>query len=126
MKPAAAVVVATARALKMHGGAARSELNRENLAALEAGLANLERHIQNVRKFHVDALVAVNHFDSDTPAEIEMIRRFVEQKCGAEAIVNESWRLGAAGAEALSRAVVGPRRSHRNSSSSRFIPTICR
>jgi formate--tetrahydrofolate ligase len=106
LKPAAAVVVATARALKMHGGAARSELNRENLAALEAGLANLERHIQNVRKFHVDALVAVNHFDSDSPAEIELIRRFVEQKCGAEAIVNDSWRLGAAGAEALARTVV--------------------
>ena len=125
LKPAAAVVVATARALKMHGGAARSELNRENLAALEAGLANLERHIQNVRKFHVDALVAVNHFDSDSTAEIE---RFAASSSRSAARKRSSTIPGASAPPA-------PRRWRepwwtssiaRNSNSNRSIPTTCR
>ena len=66
LKPAAAVVVATVRALKMNGGVAKADLARENLAALEKGLANLERHVENVGKFGLDAVVAINRFDSDT------------------------------------------------------------
>ncbi len=106
LRPAAAVVVATARALKMHGGVARSELARENLAALEAGLANLRRHVENVREFGLEAIVAVNRFESDTEAELALIQRFARDTCGVDAVINESWGRGAAGAEALARAVV--------------------
>jgi formate--tetrahydrofolate ligase len=100
------VVVATARALKMHGGVAKSDLARENLAALQKGLANLARHVENTRKFGLDVVVAINRFDSDTEAEHALIRRFARDVCRAEAVVNESWGRGAAGAEALARAVV--------------------
>ena len=70
---AAAVVVATVRALKMHGGAAKDALGQEDLAALQAGLANLARHVENVGKFGVPAIVAINNFTSDTAAEHELI-----------------------------------------------------
>ena len=105
LKPSAAVIVATARALKMSGGVARTDLARENLAALDTGLANLRRHVANVKKFGVEPVVAINRFDSDTPAELELILRFAQESCGAQALVNESWGRGAAGAEALARAV---------------------
>ena len=106
LTPAAAVVVATARALKMNGGVAKSELGNENLPALKTGLANLVRHVENVRKFGLDVLVAINHFDSDTEAELDLIARIAHETCGVEVVVNESWAKGAAGAEALARAVV--------------------
>ena len=106
LKPAAAVVVATARALKMNGGVAKSDLARENLAALEKGLANLERHVANVRKFGLEVFVAINRFDTDTEAELALIKRVAREKCGVEAVVNDAWGQGAAGAEALARAVV--------------------
>ena len=106
LKPAAAVVVATARALKMNGGVAKSDLARENLAALEKGLANLERHVANVQKFGVEVLVAINRFGTDTEAELALIKRVAREKCGVEAVVNDAWSQGAAGAEALARAVV--------------------
>jgi len=106
LTPAAAVVVATARALKMNGGVAKSELGNENLPALKAGLANLVRHVENVRKFGLDVVVAINHFDSDTEAELDLIARVAHETCGVEVVVNESWAKGAAGAEALARAVV--------------------
>jgi formate--tetrahydrofolate ligase len=73
LKPAAAVVVATIRALKMHGGVPQNALGTENVAALEKGVANLVRHVENVRKFGVAPVVAVNRFSSDTPAEIEAL-----------------------------------------------------
>jgi formate--tetrahydrofolate ligase len=107
LKPAAAVVVATARALKMNGGVAKADLAREDLGALEKGLANLERHVTNVRKFGLEALVAINRFWTDTEAELRLIQRFAREKCGVEAVINDSWGEGAAGAEALARAVVG-------------------
>ena len=106
LKPAAAVVVATARALKMNGGVAKSDLASENLAALEKGVANLERHVANVRKFGLEVLVAINRFGTDTEAELAMIKRVAGEKCGVEAVINEAWSLGAAGAEALARAAV--------------------
>jgi formate--tetrahydrofolate ligase len=106
LKPAAAVIVATARALKMNGGVAKGDLGKENLAALEKGLANLERHVENVRKFGLEIVVAINRFDSDTEAELALIQRVAREKCGVEAVVNDSWGSGAAGAEALARAVV--------------------
>jgi formate--tetrahydrofolate ligase len=105
-KPAAAVVVATARALKMNGGVAKGDLARENLPALEKGLANLERHVANVGKFGLEVLVAINRFATDTEAELALIQRVARERCGVEAVVNDSWGTGAAGAEALARAVV--------------------
>jgi len=106
LTPAAAVVVATARALKMNGGVAKSDLARENLAALDRGLANLARHVENVKKFGLEVVVAINRFDSDTEAELDLIRGVAHEQCRAEAVVNESWGRGAEGAEALARAVV--------------------
>jgi formate--tetrahydrofolate ligase len=106
LKPAAAVVVATARALKMNGGVARNDLARENLAALEKGLANLERHVANVGKFGLDVVVAINRFATDTEAELALIQRVARETCGVEAVINDAWGEGAAGAEALARAVV--------------------
>ena len=79
LKPAATVLVATVRALKMHGGVAKDALGAENLPALEAGLSNLARHIANLRKFGVPVAVAINRFDSDTTAELA----FVESDCRA-------------------------------------------
>ncbi len=105
LKPAAAVVVATVRALKMNGGVSKAMLAIEDLGALEQGLANLARHVENVRKFGVDALVAINRFDSDSPGELALIERWAADN-GVEAVVNESWARGATGAEDLARAVV--------------------
>ncbi len=105
LKPAAAVIVATARALKMHGGLAKSALDGEDLAALQRGLANLERHVANVRKFGVDVVVAVNRFDADADAELALIQRFVAETCGARAVICTHWARGSAGAEELARVV---------------------
>ncbi|GAB4176890.1 MAG: formate--tetrahydrofolate ligase [Thalassobaculales bacterium] len=102
--PSAVVVVATVRALKMHGGVAREDLGSENLAALEAGFANLARHLDNLAKFGLPALVAINHFTADTPAEHALIA----DRCaalGVEAHVCRHWAEGGAGIEALARAV---------------------
>jgi len=106
LKPAAAVIVATARALKMHGGLPKSALDGEDLAALERGLANLERHVANVRKFGLDVVVAVNRFDGDSAAELALIQRFAAETCGARAVVCDHWARGSAGAEDLARIVV--------------------
>ncbi len=105
LKPSAVVIVATVRALKMHGGVAREELGKENLAALDKGFANLARHLENLGRFGVPAVVAINHFTSDTAAEEELIRK----KCaeiGVEAVLCTHWAEGSKGAEALARAVV--------------------
>ena len=75
LKPDCVVLVATIRALKMHGGVAKDDLKKENLDALEKGFANLERHIENVRKYHVPVVVSVNRFSSDTDAEITLLKR---------------------------------------------------
>jgi len=105
LKPAAAVVVATVRALKMNGGAAKSALRGEDFAALEAGLANLRRHVENVKKFGVDVVVSINHFDSDTPAELDRVLRFARETCGVPTVVNEAWARGGEGAAELAETV---------------------
>lgn len=105
LKPAAAVVVATVRALKMHGGLAKDALGREDLKALEAGLSNLARHVGNIRKFGVPPIVAINHFTSDTAAEHELIRSFCRNHLGVEAVICRHWAEGGAGAEELARKV---------------------
>ena len=106
LSPAAAVIVATVRALKMHGGVPKDQLGKENLDALRKGLANLGRHVENVRKFGVPAVVAINHFTADTPAEHDLIRTICRQQFGVEAIVCSHWAEGSAGTEELARHVV--------------------
>lgn len=105
LTPGLAVVVATARALKLHGGADEKTLGKEDLAAVERGLPNLLRHVENLGKFGLPVLVAINRFPTDTAAELKLI----EEKCaaaGARAYLCEHWAKGGAGAEALARAAV--------------------
>jgi formate--tetrahydrofolate ligase len=106
LKPAAAVVVATVRALKMHGGMAKEALGQEDLVALQAGLANLTRHVGNIRRFGVPPIVAINHFISDTPAEHELIANYCRNHLGVEAVICRHWAQGSAGTEELARRVV--------------------
>ncbi len=105
LAPAAVVIVATIRSLKMNGGVARGDLGQEDLAALSRGCENLGRHIANVRRFGVPVAVAINHFVSDTPAEIAEVEAFSRRQ-GAEAILCRHWADGGAGAETLARKVV--------------------
>jgi formate--tetrahydrofolate ligase len=105
LKPAAAVIVATVRALKMNGGVKKEDLGTENVAAVKKGCANLGRHIENVKQFGVPAVVAINHFVSDTDAEIQAIKDHVASM-GAEAILCKHWANGSAGIEELARKVV--------------------
>ncbi len=105
LAPSCAVVVATVRALKMHGGVAKGDLAAENPAALAAGLANLGRHVANVRRFGVPVVVAINAFGTDTAAEHALVARICRAEFGVEAIVCRHWAEGAAGAEELARAV---------------------
>ncbi|KPL55320.1 formate--tetrahydrofolate ligase [Prosthecomicrobium hirschii] len=106
LAPDAAVIVATVRALKMHGGVKKEDLGKENLAALEAGFANLARHVENVGKFGVPAVVGINKFVSDTDAELQLIVDLCRDKLGAKAIVCTHWGEGSKGSEELARAVV--------------------
>ena len=106
LTPAACVIVATVRALKFNGGLAGDALGAENLAALAAGLPNLERHIANTRKFGVPAIVAVNRFASDSPAELALIGATVGEKFGVETVVCDHWARGSQGAQDLARRVV--------------------
>jgi formate--tetrahydrofolate ligase len=105
LKPAAAVVVATVKALKMHGGVAKENLGKEDLAALKHGFANLARHVENVGKFGVPAVVAINGFTSDTRAEHEMIRQLCGE-IGVEAVICTHWADGGKGTEELAHEVV--------------------
>jgi formate--tetrahydrofolate ligase len=101
LKPAAAVIVATVRALKMHGGVAKDALSAENLPALELGLANLARHIANVRKFGVPVVVAVNRFEADSVAELKLVESAIGREFSVKTIVCDHWARGSAGAETL-------------------------
>ena len=105
LKPAAAVIVATVRALKMHGGIAKEALSQENVAALQEGCNNLLRHIENVKSFGVPVVVAVNRFITDTDAEVAMIQR-IAQVSGVKAVSCTHWSDGGAGTEALAEEVV--------------------
>lgn len=105
LKPAATVIVATIRALKMNGGVKKDDLGREDVEAVRAGCVNLGRHIENVRQFGVPAVVAINHFHSDTDAEIEAVKAFVAS-LGEEAILCRHWAEGSAGIEELAHKIV--------------------
>ncbi|MBC9209040.1 formate--tetrahydrofolate ligase [Roseomonas aerophila] len=104
LSPAACVVVATVRALKMHGGVAKSALGAEDVAAVTRGTANLRRHVQNMQKFGLPVVVALNKFVSDTQAEIEAVQAAM-RALGVDAILCTHWGDGAAGAQELARAV---------------------
>jgi formate--tetrahydrofolate ligase len=105
LKPDCVVIVATIRALKMHGGVAKDDLKKENLEALEKGFANLERHIENVRKYHVPVVVATNRFSSDTDAEIALLKRLCSTS-STECVMADHWALGGPGAVELAESVV--------------------
>ena len=105
LKPAAAVIVATVRAMKMNGGVAKADLGAENVDAVKKGCPNLGRHISNVKGFGVPVVVAINHFYSDTDAEVEAVKAYVAQQ-GAEAILCKHWANGSAGIEELAHKVV--------------------
>ena len=104
--PDACVIVATVRALKYNGGVPVKELGTENLAALEKGMANLERHVDNITgRFGLPAVVAINRFDADTEAELDLIRRAMRAR-GVDVVLAEHWAKGSAGAETLAHEVV--------------------
>ncbi len=105
LAPAAAVLVATVRSMKMNGGVARADLGAEDVEAVRRGCANLGRHIENIRTFGVPLVVAINHFGGDTEAEIRALAAYAEER-GVAAILCRHWAEGGAGAEALARAVV--------------------
>ncbi|UFM64602.1 formate--tetrahydrofolate ligase [Paracoccus sp. MA] len=105
LQPDATVLVATVRALKMNGGAARADLGTEDVAALRAGCANLGRHIENLRRFGLPVVVAINHFAGDTEAEIAALTDYCRAQ-GVQAVLCRHWAEGGKGAEDLARAVV--------------------
>ncbi len=117
LKPSAAVIVATVRAMKMNGGVAKADLGAENVEAVKKGCPNLGRHIGNVKSFGVPVVVAINHFFSDTDAEIAAVKAYVAEQ-GAEAILCKHWALGSAGIEELAHKVV----SLAESGASNFAP----
>ena len=106
LAPACAVIVATVRALKFNGGVPVAQLGSEDLAAVQSGLVNLGRHVRNVRSFGVPAIVAINHFTSDTEAEHQLIADICEAEFEVEAVQCRHWADGSAGAEQLARRVV--------------------
>jgi len=105
LKPAAAVIVATVRALKMHGGVPKSDLATENIEALRKGFANLEKHIENVGKFGVPAVVAINVFPTDTQAELDTLFELC-RNAGAEVAISEVWAKGGEGGKELAQKVL--------------------
>ena len=105
LKPDAVVIVATVRALKMHGGMDKKELANENLDALRKGIANLEKHIENIKKFGLPAIVAINAFPTDTKAELDLLREICEAK-GVKVALSEVWAKGADGGIELANGLV--------------------
>ena len=99
------VIVATIRALKYNGGVALADLKDENLAALEAGFVNLKRHVQNIQRYGLPAVVAINHFVADTDAEVAKLQELCAA-LGVKAVVADAWAKGGAGTHALAEAVV--------------------
>jgi formate--tetrahydrofolate ligase len=106
LRPSAVVIVATVRALKYHGGVDLKELNTENLAALEKGIANLERHVNNVRNHYgLPCVVSINNFTADTPAEVELLKKKMAHH-KVPVVLARHWAEGGKGAEAVAREVV--------------------
>jgi len=106
LKPDAVAIVATVRALKMHGGVAKEDLKAENLDALKIGLSNLKRHVENVKKFGVPAVVGINNFIADTAAEHQLILDFCKNELGVDCFVNSHWAEGGAGITAMAEKIV--------------------
>jgi formate--tetrahydrofolate ligase len=107
LRPSAAVIVATVRAMKYHGGVDVKEVNKENLAALEKGLVNLERHVENVSKVYgIPCVVSINRFNYDTPAELELLNARMK-KLGVPVVLATHWGDGGKGAAELAKIVVG-------------------
>jgi len=104
LAPDCVVLVATVRAMKMNGGVAKADLGQENVDAVKSGCANLGRHIENLKGFGVPVVVAINHFVTDTDAEIETIKDFAAEQ-GSEAILSRHWELGSEGSADLARRV---------------------
>lgn len=104
LKPSACVIVATIRALKMHGGVAKTELSKENLEAIEKGFENLKVHIENIRKFGVESVVAVNKFLTDTDAEVSLLKKLCND-FGAKAVLSEGYEKGGDGTKELAETV---------------------
>ena len=105
LAPDAVVIVATIRALKMHGGVKKEDLKTENLKALEAGMANLQRHLENLQKFGLMRIVSINRFSADSEAEIALVKNACA-KLGVEALMADHWAMGGTGAADVARAVV--------------------
>jgi formate--tetrahydrofolate ligase len=105
LKPDCVVIVATIRALKMHGGVGKDELKKENLAALEKGFANLKRHVENLQSYGLPVIVSINRFSSDTEAEMALLKRFCGQ-LGVECILGDHWAQGGEGAVDLAKTVL--------------------
>jgi formate--tetrahydrofolate ligase len=105
LEPQCAVVVATVRALKMHGGVAFENLKGKDVAAVQRGMPNLRRHLENIAKFALPCVVAVNRFPADDPEELACVQRECE-KLGVEAVLATHYSEGSSGAEALARSVV--------------------
>ena len=96
MNPDAVVIVATVRALKMHGGVAKKDLGEENLDALRAGIENLEKHIENIAKYNLPSVVAINAFPTDTEAELQLLNKICQEK-GVDVAISKVWEKGADG-----------------------------
>ncbi|QXT39323.1 formate--tetrahydrofolate ligase [Gymnodinialimonas ceratoperidinii] len=105
LAPSVVVVVATVRAMKMNGGVAKADLSAENVEAVQNGCANLGRHIENVKSFGVPVVVAINHFVTDTDAEVQAVKDYVASQ-GAEAVLSRHWELGSEGSAPLAEKVV--------------------
>ncbi|SFO14337.1 Formate-tetrahydrofolate ligase [Roseovarius lutimaris] len=105
LKPEAVVIVATVRAMKMNGGVDKADLGEENVSAVEKGCPNLGRHIENLKQFGVPSVVAINHFVTDTDAEVQAVKDFVASQ-GAEAILCKHWADGSKGTTELANKVV--------------------
>ena len=103
--PSASVIVVTIRAIKMHGGVAKADLSTENTAAIEKGFANVRAHIQNMSKFGIPVVIAVNKFVTDTDAEISLVQKLAKE-AGSNAVLCEGWGKGGEGATALAESVV--------------------
>ena len=118
LTPSAAVIVATVRALKLHGGVKKEDLQAESVAAVRAGLSNLEKHVENIRQFGVPAVVALNHFTKDTEAEVDAVLAACEA-LGVPARISRVWERGGAGGTELAQTVLD---AMRNGARSTFAP----
>jgi formate--tetrahydrofolate ligase len=104
LEPACVVLVATIRALKMHGGVKKDDLKKEDLRALETGMSNLQRHVENIRKFGLEPVISINRFSSDSAAEIELVKTACA-RLGVECYMADHWAMGGEGATEVARAV---------------------